>query len=566
MGIAGLSARGTVQDKSFQASGDADNLWIMTDQPSPDGSNQLSVLHRRYSDPSESIQLAQTLSGQLTPGGVASSSGRLWLVFQNNVVQRINFRTNPRDGRLDYALTRLPSLPGNQDSMLRSLVANSEGPWALLSIKGREAGKKIGNTLSLPAVDSELTVGKNEMEVFSSDRDPVGATLDQPVRTDRVVKFVGTGYVNVPLPEDWPVGEDVSSWLVMRRPQDHYPLLVASVGEEIQPWIWEHQQSDGSGWKRLPFPKYDGPGTISFKRSDLLVPTAIDGQLVLAQRQRVDNTRIELVLSVLRPQRIIRLGTLSLDRDQLQPWAVVGGGDRVMLVVQQHEQNETSWRWASMDLDGQIVQAPKPLVSQSLPVLAELIAFVLMVSVMVAAMVLLFVFWPRDPAKNQVLLPAGMELADLARRMFAGSMDLVVAVGVVAMVIRVAIMGIFDDWSLPPQAIDQLIPGALSIGLFVTYSLLSELFTARTLGKAMFGLRVTCLDGTTPKHWQIIVRNLLKAFDLIAYPLLLLPMLRPSRQRLGDLVARTIVVSIRNEIYKSGDKNAHDRQDDHKSE
>ena len=82
----------------------------------------------------------------------------------------------------------------------------------------------------------------------------------------------------------------------------------------------------------------------------------------------------------------------------------------------------------------------------------------------------------------------------------------------------------------------------------------------------MFGLRVTCLDGTTPKHWQIIVRNLLKAFDLIAYPLLLLPMLRPSRQRLGDLVARTIVVSIRNEIYKSGDKNAHERQDDHKPE
>lgn len=545
MGIAELPARNTVQAKSFQVSGDADNLWIMTDQPDPDGSNQLSVLHHRYSDTSESIQLAQTLSGQLTPGGMASASNRLWLVFQNHAVQRINFRINPRDGRLDYALTRLPSLPGNQDTVLRSLAVNSDGPWALLSIKGREALKEIDNTLLHSAIDGELTDGKNETELFSFEPDPVVSTLDQPVRVDRLVKFVGRGYVNVPLPEDWSVGEDASSWLVMRRPQDHYPLLVSAVGEEMQPRIWDYQQQDGSGWKRLPFPTYNGLGTASFKRSDLLVPMAIDGQLVLAQRQRVDNTRIGLTLSVLRPQHIVQLGTLSLDHDQSQPWAVVGGGDRVMLVVRQQEQNETRWRWASMDLNGQTVQAPKPLVNQSPQVLAELVAFVLMVSVMVVAMLLLFVFWPRDPAKNQVLLPTDMELADLARRMFAGSTDLVVAVGAVAMVIRVALMDIFDYWPLPQQTIDQIIPGALSIGVFVTYSLLSELFTARTLGKAMFGLRVTCLDGTAPKRWQIIVRNLLKTFDLIAYPLLLLPMLRPSRQRLGDLVARTIVVSTR---------------------
>jgi uncharacterized RDD family membrane protein YckC len=40
----------------------------------------------------------------------------------------------------------------------------------------------------------------------------------------------------------------------------------------------------------------------------------------------------------------------------------------------------------------------------------------------------------------------------------------------------------------------------------------------------------------------ILIRNLLKIPDLIALPLLLLPMFTPLRQRLGDMVADTVVL------------------------
>ena len=84
--------------------------------------------------------------------------------------------------------------------------------------------------------------------------------------------------------------------------------------------------------------------------------------------------------------------------------------------------------------------------------------------------------------------------------------------------------------------------GWVAIGLFVLYTLVLEWFTGSTPGKKLMGLRVANLDGARPRAWQVIVRSLLKAFDLIAPLLLVLPLLSPHRQRLGDLIARTLVV------------------------
>ncbi len=87
--------------------------------------------------------------------------------------------------------------------------------------------------------------------------------------------------------------------------------------------------------------------------------------------------------------------------------------------------------------------------------------------------------------------------------------------------------------------------GAVVIAVFVTHTTLTELVLARTLGKAIVGLRTTTLTGTRPKAWQLLVRGLLKSLDLLpgAWLLLLLPVNAPHRQRLGDLVGRTVVVT-----------------------
>src|SRR5690606_14755479 len=80
--------------------------------------------------------------------------------------------------------------------------------------------------------------------------------------------------------------------------------------------------------------------------------------------------------------------------------------------------------------------------------------------------------------------------------------------------------------------------------LYVLHTLTLELLTGRSLGKMIFGLRVTDFNGAPPARSALLVRNLLRILDVyILFPLpLLLVLYTPLRQRMGDLAARTIVV------------------------
>ncbi len=82
----------------------------------------------------------------------------------------------------------------------------------------------------------------------------------------------------------------------------------------------------------------------------------------------------------------------------------------------------------------------------------------------------------------------------------------------------------------------------LAVGLFVLHTGLSELLTGQTLGKKALGCRVVAEDGSDPDLWQVLARNAVKGLEVLAWPLLLFVLLNPARQRLGDLVARTLVV------------------------
>ena len=60
----------------------------------------------------------------------------------------------------------------------------------------------------------------------------------------------------------------------------------------------------------------------------------------------------------------------------------------------------------------------------------------------------------------------------------------------------------------------------------------------------VFGLRVVTTEGTPPTKLQLIVRNLLHIPDLLIVPLFAI-LFTPLRQRFGDLVAKTMVVTRR---------------------
>jgi uncharacterized RDD family membrane protein YckC len=68
-----------------------------------------------------------------------------------------------------------------------------------------------------------------------------------------------------------------------------------------------------------------------------------------------------------------------------------------------------------------------------------------------------------------------------------------------------------------------------------------ELQWQRSIGKAIFALRVVAVDGGKPRPVALLLRNALRLVDLNLITLLFVPV-TPLRQRLGDFLAGTMVV------------------------
>ena len=91
-------------------------------------------------------------------------------------------------------------------------------------------------------------------------------------------------------------------------------------------------------------------------------------------------------------------------------------------------------------------------------------------------------------------------------------------------------------------------PGeALQIIIPFVYYIIMEAMQGATVGKMALGIRVVKLDGSPISWRESIVRNLLRILDHIPYiiPYLLGALLiwsSPTKQRLGDRMANTVVV------------------------
>lgn len=75
---------------------------------------------------------------------------------------------------------------------------------------------------------------------------------------------------------------------------------------------------------------------------------------------------------------------------------------------------------------------------------------------------------------------------------------------------------------------------------------IAEAVWGRTIGHYAVGLKIVTIDGNKPRFWQALVRRLFDMIDLFScFPGLvafILVQTTPHKQRLGDLVAKTLVV------------------------
>lgn len=185
----------------------------------------------------------------------------------------------------------------------------------------------------------------------------------------------------------------------------------------------------------------------------------------------------------------------------------------------------------------------KPLTVQPRPAIEMEFGTVLMIAVVGFTTLILLSNWRRDPTANVVRLSAEWEACDLPRRFFAGAIDLAPAAIVSWLWCGLdSPLDVFEHWPVSGGEWTDMKPGVIAIVVFLLHTAFSELFTARTLGKALTGCRILANTGRPADLWQVLGRNAIKALEIIVPMLLILVVLSPYRQRLGDVIGRTVVV------------------------
>ncbi|MAE60305.1 MAG: hypothetical protein CMJ49_03000, partial [Planctomycetaceae bacterium] len=186
--------------------------------------------------------------------------------------------------------------------------------------------------------------------------------------------------------------------------------------------------------------------------------------------------------------------------------------------------------------------SPVPLTVVDPPVSFNEVMDAIWFGAMIIAMMILFAAWRQGPKSLRAELPPDVVPAELMRRVTAAIVDQFVGNTIAVVVFRPDLDALLQQWILEPQVDDTMIFVGKAVAVFVIYSTILELINGMTVGKWLLKCQVTDIQGNRPKAWQILLRNASKILDLIVQPMLIMMLISPNRQRLGDLAAGTVVI------------------------
>ncbi|MCC7193398.1 MAG: RDD family protein [Phycisphaeraceae bacterium] len=500
--------------QTLPVAGDGENLWIALN-----ADDSIQVYQRNEFDAANRVLKAPSFSGRLAPEGIAVGNDCLWLVSDKLTVQSMPLNLHPQPGKLPLELPRMEQQLPRHEALV-AFGAVQSGPWALV---------RVEDQASLDRIDSGMTEAEVATQAASqpaASQPTTQRTSPGVVRADRLLRLEQNRWNKVELPNDWPARG--KAWIVAESSQDEKPLLLtAPAGEDSELWLYRPTQTD---WQKSVF-------TLEGSRD--IIPLGVDHQLVLARPVEDKSAGVTLELLIVRPEGIRRFGTISMVVPKDAVWGVTTAGQTIALISAQGKK----LLWTRKNLMNEEVAPASPLEEDNQVLLfGKGVPMQLMMMglamVLVAALV-----WRRGGDGGKITLPDGYESADLVRRFIAAMIDMAIPVAIVAYYQQIAPIDLVSSWYYALPSLETLQSNLAVIGLLLLHTTISEMFTARTLGKMMLGLRVVSVDGKPPNIWQVLCRNLLKSCDLLAWPLLVLPLVRPHGQRLGDILARTLVVT-----------------------
>ncbi len=165
----------------------------------------------------------------------------------------------------------------------------------------------------------------------------------------------------------------------------------------------------------------------------------------------------------------------------------------------------------------------------------------------VFAAVLGFVFVTRrDGGLFRVAVGPTEQVADLQARLFALLLDLLITSPIWGGILYffmyedLAALSVFKQMRNPTPALEMVLP-VISV-VEALYGLVFEVAMRATPGKRIMGLKVVAEGGGRARGGALVARNVMRILEFQFPAVAILVFLTPSRQRLGDVLSRTLVV------------------------
>lgn len=283
----------------------------------------------------------------------------------------------------------------------------------------------------------------------------------------------------------------------------------------------------------------------------------VQGQVVVGIERARDDTRIDVDFYLLRGGRTAGadISRLVLPTNGAGRWAMLGVDGRAGVLtvpgplLKPYADGSaaplTLAGWRSSSLDGSIDAQILPVMTHQPTPLEANLDWLLQIITYVAALLLMMMFWRRSPGDGQLHLPERVVLASIDKRIISGLIDLLPGLIIASAIYQISWVEIAQLWPGTPtdKTLRAMRPGLVVIGITVVHTTLFELITARSIGKWLTGLYVSDFRGKPAPPGASAVRSVLRVLDMIALLLLIIPLISPARQRLGDILARTIVVT-----------------------
>lgn len=206
--------------------------------------------------------------------------------------------------------------------------------------------------------------------------------------------------------------------------------------------------------------------------------------------------------------------------------------------------------WSAVDgVDIGTFQVPTEILSPTPPVLNPIARHAIEYAALAVVLTCVFV-WRRDRMIDAVVLLPGQMPASFQRRVAAFLVDVIVLA-------PVTVPTLWWLWGASldgPVSWEELLRAAeaTSSPLFWTggvfgaefgvYAAVFEWWMGATPGKRIFGCRVVGDGGAPCRFRDVVIRNAVRAVEFHFTASFLVTFLTPGRQRMGDLLARTLVV------------------------